>query len=214
MSFIIAGIHTGIGKTICSAILTEALQWDYWKPVQAGSLEDTDSMFVQHNISNTKSKIHPEAYRLKIAASPHYAAEQEHRQIILNDMKLPVTSNEIIVETAGGLLSPLSDTLSNLDLIKHLKLPVILVSNDYLGSINHTLLTFELLKQHKIIIQGIIFSGKEVPSSRAIILKKTNLPLLLSIPFFENITPKAITDFASHIKVDLIKRLHDTSGKR
>lgn len=203
MSYIIAGISTEIGKTICSSILTEALQYDYWKPVQAGELDASDSMFVRSCLTNSKSKIHPESYRLKRATSPHYAAKQEDTEITLQWLRLPVSTNPIIVETAGGILSPLSDTLTNLDLIKQLQLPVILVSNDYLGSINHTLLSFEILRQAKVEIKGIVFSGKETASSRDIILKKTNLPLLFSIPLLKNTLPETVSDFAKKMSIEL-----------
>src|ERR1700739_2087806 len=99
MSFIIAGIHTGIGKTICSAIICQVKGYDYWKPVQAGSLEDSDSIFVQRN-TNNHIKIHPEAYRLKIAASPHYAAEKEGIEITRENIQIPNSNRPIVVETA------------------------------------------------------------------------------------------------------------------
>src|SRR5436190_4886175 len=102
MSIIIAGIHTGIGKTICSAVICEALGYDYWKPVQAGDLENSDTVFIRKNVSNPSCIIHPEAYRLQIAASPHYAAEMENIEIKKEYIFLPASSNNIVVETAGG----------------------------------------------------------------------------------------------------------------
>ena len=198
-SIIIAGIHTGIGKTIASTILVEALQYDYWKPIQAGDLQASDSIFVQTHISNKKSFVHPEAYRLKTPESPHAAAQKEGIEILLKNLTLPQSTNPIIIETAGGIMSPLSTTLLNIDLIHHLNLPVILVTNDYLGSINHTLLTIEVLTQKNIPILGLIFSGKENPESRKFIQTHSNLKTILKIPYLPKITKKTITTIARAI---------------
>lgn len=202
MSIIIAGIHTGIGKTICSAVLTEALGHDYWKPVQAGDLDASDSIFVKNHISNAKTVIHPEAYRLTIPASPHYAAAQDGVEIRLDNLALPKSDNSIIVETAGGLMSPLSDTLLNMDLIKYLNLPVILVTNDYLGSINHTLMSVEILRGANIEILGLVFSGKRVDATRTFIENYTGLKTLLEIPYFETLAKETLTNFANNLKID------------
>lgn len=197
MNYLIAGIHTGIGKTLCSAIICQATGYDYWKPVQAGSLEDTDSIFIEKNTKNPSIKIHPEAYRLKVSASPHYAAEEEGIEIKKEHIILPKTTNNIIVETAGGLMSPFSKDFLNIDLAKHLDLPVILVSNNYLGSINHTLLSVEALQQRNIAIKGIVFSGEKIESTQKFILEYTKLPLLFSIPHLEKINAETIENFAA-----------------
>ena len=141
MSILIAGIHTGIGKTFCSAVICQALGYDYWKPVQAGELDDTDSIFIKRNVTNPKCVVHPETHRLTIPSSPHYAAEMDGIEIKAGDFILPKTSNQIVIETAGGIMSPLSNSFLNIDLMAQLNLPAIVVSNNYLGSINHTLLT-------------------------------------------------------------------------
>lgn len=198
MSIIIAGIHTGIGKTICSAVICQALGYDYWKPVQAGDLDNSDSIFIQRNITNSTCKIHPERYRLQTPMSPHKAAEIDGVQITKNDFILPTSTNPMVVETAGGIMSPLADNLLNIDLMEHLQLPVILVSNNYLGSINHTLLTVAALKQRKIPIKGLVFSGEEISSSRQFILQYTQLPLLFSIPLFEKTDAATIATFAAN----------------
>ncbi len=200
MNLIIAGIHTGIGKTICSAVLTEALGYDYWKPVQAGDLDNSDSIFVQNHISNHKSVIHPEAYRLTIPASPHFAAAEDGVEIRLENLILPHSDNSIIVETAGGLMSPLSETVLNIDFIKHLNLPVILVTNDYLGSINHTLMSVEILRGANVEILGLVFSGSPVPETRRFIQQYTRLKILFEIPFFEPLDRKTLSHFAQTIE--------------
>jgi dethiobiotin synthetase len=199
MNFIIAGIHTGIGKTICSAILTEALGYDYWKPVQAGDLDASDSIFVKNHISNPQSVIHPEAYRLTIPASPHFAAAQDGVEIRLENLTLPRSDNSMIVETAGGLMSPLSETVLNIDFIKHLRLPVVLVTQDYLGSINHTLLSVEILRGANVEILGLVFSGEKVAETRRFIQNYTGLKTLFEIPFFEKLDKETLTSFAKQI---------------
>ena len=176
--FIVAGIDTEIGKTVISSILVEALEADYWKPVQSGDLHNTDTDKVKALISNQKSVFHPEAYRLNAPMSPHAAAALDNVKIEKEHMQVPQTENHLIVELAGGLMVPLSSSYMNIDLVKELNLPVILVSKYYLGSINHTLLSIELLKQRQIPIAGIIFNGEENPDSKTVILAYTQVPLL------------------------------------
>jgi dethiobiotin synthetase len=203
MSFVIAGIHTGIGKTLCSAILCQATGYDYWKPVQAGSLHDSDSKFIKKHVTNQHAKIHPEAYRLQTASSPHYAAIIDEVEIKKGNIVLPASKNKIIIETAGGLLSPFSKNFFNIDLPVHLQLPVILVSNNYLGSINHTLLSVEALQKRNIPIKGIVFSGEKVDSTQSFILEYTSLPHLFSIPLLSEISPQVIAEIALTIKANL-----------
>ena len=202
MNIAISGIHTGIGKTVTSAVMCQALGYDYWKPVQAGDLNNSDSVFVQSHISNNKTTIHPERYKLQIAASPHYAAEQEGITIKKEDFVLPNTSNNLIVETAGGLMSPLANNFLIIDLIQHLNLPTILVSNNYLGSINHTLLSVAALNASKIKVLGIVFVGEKNPATESYILNHTQLPLLFGMPTFANLDKQTVTDFASTLQLN------------
>ncbi len=203
MNYCIAGIHTGIGKTVCSAVICQALGYDYWKPVQAGDPEHSDSIFIRDNVDNPQCTIHPEKYKLLTPASPHYAAEIENINIKRDDFILPPSQNNIIVETAGGLMSPLSSDFLNIDLIEYLKLPVILVSNNYLGSINHTLLSYRCLRERKIPVAGLVFSGKTMPSSEEMILQYTQCPLLFSIPEFESLDKDTIRGFVSNNRIRL-----------
>jgi len=203
MSIIIAGIHTGIGKTICSAVICQALGYDYWKPVQAGDLENSDTLFIQKNVSNPRCIIHRESYRLRTAASPHYAAEMDGIEIKKENIVLPSASNNIVVETAGGLMSPLAKNFINIDLIEHLQLPVILVAANYLGSINHTLLSFLALQNRHIKTLGIVFSGSTVEASQQYILAHTKLNLLFSIPVFEQVNVESIKKFSNSISINI-----------
>ena len=193
-SYFITGIGTGIGKTISSAVLTEKLQADYWKPIQAGDLEQSDSLIVQSLLSNTTSKIHPEQYRLNHPLSPHLSAKLDGITIDLDSFKRPETNNKLIVEGAGGLMVPLNDQYLIVDLIKKLNLQVILISQHYLGSINHTLLTINTLKQYQIGIKGIIFNGKVNEESEKYILNYTQVTNLGSIPALDLLDKESIIE--------------------
>lgn len=172
----VTGISTEVGKTMASAILVEALQADYWKPVQAGDLEYSDSDKVRDLISNTRTVIHPNAYALKTPMSPHAAADIDGVRIALDAVIPPKTENSLIIEGAGGLLVPLNETDTILDLIRP-DYEVIVVSRHYLGSINHTLLTLKALTDIGF-KPYILFSGNEHPTTEAIIRSKSGLPIL------------------------------------
>ncbi|MEO8517315.1 MAG: dethiobiotin synthase [Flavobacterium sp.] len=184
----ITGISTDVGKTIASAIITEALEADYWKPIQAGDLEYSDSHKIKNYISNDKTVVHENSYQLNTPASPHLAAALDGIALDLKKIKEPATKNNLVIEGAGGILVPLNDTDSVIDLIQK-DYKIIVVSRHYLGSINHTLLTVEALQNRKLTVAGIIFSGDENASSEAIILKKTGLKLIGRIeeePYFDS----------------------------
>jgi len=165
--FAVLGIHTGVGKTVCSAVITEALQCDYWKPVQAGDLNNSDTIRVSRMVSNKITTIHPEAYRLTQPMSPHAAAAIDGVNYNLNSFVMPASSNSVLLETAGGVMSPLSDEHTMIDLVNHLQLPAILVVRHYLGSINHSMLCLEVLRQRKIPLLGVIVSGDRNEASEA-----------------------------------------------
>lgn len=168
--YFITGIGTDVGKTIVSAIVVEALQADYWKPVQAGELSHSDTHSVQELISNSKSVMHRHSYALKTPMSPHAAAEIDGKKIDLNQIVEPETENNLVIEGAGGLLVPLNEKQTILDIIKD-DYKVIVVSRHYLGSINHTLLTLSQLENKGIEVAGVIFNGARHASSEDIINK-------------------------------------------
>ena len=192
--FIIAGIGTEIGKTVCSAIITKALQADYWKPVQAGNLTDGDAYWVQQWVPGTQ--VFPSTYALNHPLSPHTAAELDGVSIEIGAFFLPETTNNLVIELAGGIMVPLNNEQTNLDLIQHLSLQVILVSKNYLGSINHTLLTYEILKSRNISMAGIIFNGPTNTSGEAFILKHTGLPVMLRVNEESEINSSIINQYA------------------
>jgi dethiobiotin synthetase len=191
MKLFITGIGTDVGKTVASAIVTEALEADYWKPIQAGDLDASDTHKVKSRISNKKSQFHSNAYALNTPASPHYAASIDGVVIDLKNIKEPKTDNHLVIEGAGGVFAPLNETDCVIDLIQK-EYKVILVSRHYLGSINHTLMTFEALKSRGIAIAGIIFSGDENKATESIILTKTRAKMIGRIdnePYFDqNVT--------------------------
>ncbi|QEC74429.1 dethiobiotin synthase [Mucilaginibacter ginsenosidivorax] len=197
----ITGIGTGIGKTITSAIVTEKLKADYWKPIQSGDLDNSDTMKVQSLVSNPITKFHTEAYRLTQPFSPHKSAAIDKISIDMENIVLPKTDNQLVIEGAGGLMVPLNDNFLMIDLIKQLNPKVILVSQHYLGSINHTLLSIHALKKYNIDVIGIIFNGAKDIYSKSYILNYSNLPELGTIPTFENLTRKAITDAGALISL-------------
>ncbi len=197
--YFITGIGTNIGKTVVSAILTEALEADYWKPIQAGDLETSDSLKVQNLISNQKTIIHPEAYRLNQAMSPHAAAKIDNVTIDLAEIIMPKTNNNLIIEGAGGLMVPLNDKDLIIDLIKKLNVEVILVTQNYLGSINHTLLSLESLKARKIKVKGIIFNGESNMETENFILSYTGIKCIGRIQQHELITKEMVLSYKNQI---------------
>lgn len=166
--YFVTGIGTEVGKTYCSAMLVKALKADYWKPVQAGDLHDLEKEKIS-KWSGTDGQLFPERYLLNTPASPHYAAELDNVRIELDDFELPQTDNALVVEGAGGLLVPLNEKDTIFDLIKKIDLPVVLVIKHYLGSINHSLLSLDLLKAHNIPIAAVIFNGESSPHSESVI---------------------------------------------
>ncbi len=195
-TYFITGISTEVGKTVASAIVTEALEADYWKPIQAGDLEHSDTHKVKDFVSNTKTQFHPNAFSLKTPMSPHAAAEIDGVHIKASEIKRPKTKNHLVIEGAGGLLVPINDTETILDLIDT-EDRVIVVSRHYLGSINHTLLTIDKLKQAGKTVFGILFSGAEHPTTEAVIKKMSGVLVLGRIdeePYFDRMVVKEYAD--------------------
>jgi len=188
----VSGIGTGVGKTLVAAMLTEKLKADYWKPVQAGNLDNSDTDIVRTLVANNKSFFHPETFRLTNPMSPHAAAEKDGIEIKLRNFIIPETINDLVIEGAGGLLVPLSNELLVIDLIQYLNAEVVLVSQNYLGSINHTLLSAEALKARNIKVKGIVFNGEPYPQGEDVILRHTGFRCLARIPQMKEISLESI----------------------
>ncbi len=209
-SIFVTGIGTGIGKTVVSAILTEALEADYWKPIQAGFEDGTDALQVSSLISNTKTIIHPEVYKLQMPASPHIAAREEGIEInlkkIVDNSPYPPLGDGGLVEGAGGILVPLNDNEFVIDLIEQLGARVILVSRNYLGSINHSLLTAAICKQRNIDVIGWIFNDQYLDYEEEIV-RWTGYPKIASIPLAEKIDKAFVLQQAGSIRKGLLEHL-------
>ncbi|WKK78295.2 dethiobiotin synthase [Marivirga salinae] len=201
MNYFITAIGTDSGKSLFSAIICEALEADYWKPIQAGYPRDTD--YVGGLLSNLKSELIPEKYVLNTPASPHYAAEIDNIKLEVVDFDIPKTENDLIIEGAGGVLVPINNKEFVIDFPKHWNIPVILVANLYLGSINHTLLTINELKRRGVEVKGIVFNGPSNPSSEDIILKHSGYNCLLRIKEEKEINHAVVRKYAAELKKNL-----------
>ena len=203
MKLFITGIGTDVGKTVVSAIVTQALEADYWKPIQAGDLDHSDTHKIKAYVSNSKTKFHENSYALHTPASPHYAAEIDGVTIDLVKIAEPKTKNHLVIEGAGGIFVPLNNQDTIIDLIQP-DYKVIVVSRHYLGSINHTLLTIEALKSRKIAIAGIIFNGEENKATESIILSKTNVKCIGRLEPEPYIDENVINEYADLWKENVL----------
>ncbi len=204
MKLFITGIGTDVGKTVVSAIVTQALEADYWKPVQAGDLDQSDTHKIKAYVSNSKTKFYENSYALNTPASPHYAAEIDGVTIDLAKIATPKTKNHLVIEGAGGIFVPLNNHDTIIDLIQP-DYKVIVVSRHYLGSINHTLLTIEALKNRNITIAGIIFKGAENKATESIILSKTNVNYIGRLETEPYINQNVINEYADLWRENILK---------
>lgn len=196
----ITGIGTDVGKTLASAVLAEAWQADYWKPIQAGNLEQLEADYVQSLVTNNKTVIHPTQVLLKTPCSPHYAAKLDEISIQPENLDIPNTNNTLLIEGAGGLMVPLQQDFLILDLIKFWKLPVVVVSRNYLGSVNHTLLTLEVLRINQVSVLGLVFTDTDAWDSMEYIRRKSQLPVIGHIPYLPEVTPQRISEVAARFQ--------------
>lgn len=204
-AFFVSGIGTDVGKTVVCSLLCKAWNADYWKPVQAGTENGSDSQRIFNWGLPAGNVVHPETFLLKEGMSPHAAAEREGVEINLNDFTLPDTSKTLIVEGAGGLMVPLNlkgDLV--LDLALHLQLPLILVSRFYLGSINHTLLSLELLKTKGISPVLLVFTGTINPDSLLSILQRFPALQYIHVPDFEKLDSESMDEWQGQHPFPLI----------
>lgn len=196
----VTGIGTEVGKTVCSAVLTKYFEAEYWKPVQSGDLNYSDTMKIKDWVGE-HTVCHPERYRFKLAASPHQSAKEEGILIDLNEFQIPKTQNHLIIEGAGGLMVPLNDNEFIIDLIEKLNFPAALVVKNYLGCINHTLLSVLVLNQKKIKLNYLILNGNFPPDTERVICE--NIPPeteIIRIPDLENITKESIENIALQLE--------------
>lgn len=207
----ITGIGTGVGKTVISAIVAQALQADYWKPIQAGFKDGTDAETVRDWISNPVTTIHPEIYKFTMPASPHIAARNENIRIETGTVvsalsKLESNNRYVVIEGAGGIMVPLNESEFVIDLAEQLQAPIILVSRNYLGSINHSLLTAAICKQRNLPVLGWIFFDEFMQYENEIV-EWSGHPLIWSVPFFGDITSQFIEQQAMDLEESLNEAL-------
>ncbi len=200
MQYFVTAIGTDSGKTLISAILTEALSADYWKPIQAGEPADTDR--VKELVSNTHTTFHKEAFRLKMPASPHAAAKAEGITISVDEIGRLQTDNDLVIEGAGGVMVPVNDMEFVIDIARQPDTEIILVANLYLGSINHTLLTVDYLKRNNFKVKGMIFNGDINEESQRIIEHHAGYKVLLHLPKLGMITPEIVRYWADELMLN------------
>ena len=195
MKIFVTGISTDVGKTVVSAIITQALKADYWKPIQAGDLNNSDTLKIKAYVSNQKTTFFENSYALNTPASPHLAAQIDGVTIDVQKIIEPQTENHLVIEGAGGLYVPLNNDETIADLIKQ-DYKVVVVSRHYLGSINHTLLTIEALKNRNITVAGIIFNGEKNEATEAIILSKTGVNFIGRLETEPYIDTNVVNEYA------------------
>lgn len=199
MRYFVTGIDTEVGKTVVSAVLVQALTANYWKPIQSGDLEHSDS----HKIIDLVSKkimIYPESYRLTQPLSPHLSAKLDGVEIKLKDI-IPPSSTNLIIEGAGGVMVPIDEKGTYVtDIIPFCDAEIILVTKNYLGSINHTLLSIQYLQSKNYTIKGIVVTGDENKETESIITKNTGIPILFHVPMTDDLSKKFIKEQASKIR--------------
>lgn len=185
--YIITGIHTNVGKTFVSAVLLAGTHYDYWKPIQTGiASEISDTQWLKNIFKNTIF-FHPERYGLPLPASPNIAADEQNITISIEDFTIPYSQNGLLIEGAGGLLVPINQQYLLIDLFQKIDLPIILVSDLYLGAINHTLLSIEALRKRNMRIHGIIFNKTQDDAAMKIIEHYSGIKNLGFIPKIDNV---------------------------
>ncbi|GBR43690.1 dethiobiotin synthase [Neokomagataea thailandica] len=196
----VTGTDTGIGKTLTSAILTTAWQATYWKPLQTGlNEEEGDSPTVSRLANLTPERLIPPAYALQEPLAPSAAAALEGIHIDPDRLTLPNVAAPLVVEGAGGVMVPVYDDVLMIDLMVRFALPVVLVARSGLGTINHSLLTIEALKQRGIEILGVVFSGKENPDNMRMIEHFSGVRTLFTVPHIAHISPQSVTYHAKNV---------------
>ncbi|MEO6303453.1 MAG: dethiobiotin synthase [Bacteroidia bacterium] len=203
--YFITGIGTGVGKTVVSAILTEALQADYWKPIQCGTKDGTDKDVVAKLISNENSVIHPEEYCYDEPVSPHLAANIAGKKIIMESMNIPMSNNSMIIEGAGGILVPLDEKYFVIDMATFFEAEIILVIRNYLGCINHSLLSIDYLAKNGFEIKGLVLIGEFDKAVRASIINYAELPIIAEIPEVTEISKESILGLKQKVDLSLFE---------
>lgn len=203
-TFFVTGIGTNVGKTISSAIISEALQADYWKPIQSGTLEGSDKQTISELISNEKTKIHDEIYAFKEPVSPHLAASLENETVQLTKLILPDSTNHMVIEGAGGILVPINSNNYVIDIANLFSCDVILVIRNYLGCINHSLLSIDYLISNNYNLKGLVLIGNFDKLVKSAILNHAEIPVILEINELEAINKEIISELSKNVNVSVL----------
>lgn len=191
---VVTGTDTGIGKTVFAAGLTALLDGVYWKPVQSGIEEETDSEIVARLATLSPERVLPETWRLKEPLSPHRAAELDGVEIDAEALALPATERPLVIEGAGGLMVPVNRRALYIDVFARWAAPVVLCARTGLGTINHTLLSIEALRSRSVPLLGVAFIGDEMADTQRTIAEMGNVRVLGRLPRLDPLTPQALTD--------------------
>lgn len=205
MRLIVAGTDTDVGKTVVSALLVQGLAARYWKPVQSGLADGSDSQWVQEMLSLPPGRILQESYRLQAPVSPHWAAEQEQLLIDPQRLSLPPGDEPLVVETAGGVMTPLRRDWLQIEQIRRWGLPLVLVARSGLGTLNHTLLTLEALRHRSIPVLGLVLNGPLHPDNPRTLAELGGVPVLAQLPRLEPLSAAALQE--QWLQSDLPKTL-------
>lgn len=196
----ISGNGTDVGKTVVTSCLIHALKADYWKPIQAGDVDFGDTERIQKLVGNRAGNLFPPKFKLTEPMSPHAAAAIDGVSISLSDFQIPETQNTLIIEGAGGLLVPINEDETILDLINHLDVPLILVCANYLGSISHSLLSIQAARQSGIKLEGVIFFGERNDESERIIQKMGEVSRIGGVYPNGKITAENMHEYSNQFK--------------
>ena len=204
--FFVTGTDTDVGKTLVSAWLMTHLDADYWKPVQAGTEPETDSATVRRLAEISANRILPEAYVLPEAMAPHEAARRAGIRIDMAKLEPPATDRLLVVEGAGGMLVPLTDTDYVIDLAGQLELPIVLVARSTLGTINHTLLSIEALRRRGLPLAGVVMNGPETPHNRVAIERYGDVTIIAEIPWLPGVTRATLLEIEPELDLEKLAR--------
>ena len=194
LQLIVCGTDTDVGKTIVSSFLVQGLNAIYWKPIQSGLEDGSDTNRVCEMLNLPQNRWFPERYKFKAPVSPHWAAERENQCIIPSNITVPSTKQPLVIETAGGVMVPLNRKYLQIDLLEHWKIPIILVARSGLGTLNHTLLTIESIKKRNIPILGIILNGPSHEDNPRTLEQFSRVPIIAELPKLQNLSAKQLQE--------------------
>ncbi len=193
LKLIVCGTDTDVGKTIVSSLLVQGLNAIYWKPIQSGFEDGGDTNTVKGILNLPKERILTERYKFKAAVSPHWAAEQENELINPKNLSLPMVKQSLIIETAGGVMVPLTRQYMQIDQLKNWMLPIVLVARSGLGTLNHTLLTIEALKKRNIPLLGIILNGAFHPDNPKTLEEISGVAIIAQLPILDTVSSQVLS---------------------